>query len=151
MTDYSVVGWTFERANDGRSFTFLGGRDAHIFDLAPVRSLVLNAIAWSSGLPVPAGGVRTIADPRLTARLIKPDLDEPPFREAVVTREADNDVLELDWGLSTGMCPVRWAIRYSDNRGRRWRSARLTVAIFIQIPTKSCTWSVDVSVTPWTM
>ena len=57
----------------------------------------LTRLPWSSGLPVPAGGVRTIADPRLTARLIKPDLDEPPFREAV-TREADNDVLELDWG-----------------------------------------------------
>jgi type 1 glutamine amidotransferase len=54
--DYTV-GWAVERANGGRGFGFTGG---HFFDnwwLADFRKLILNAIVWTSGMEVPAGGV----------------------------------------------------------------------------------------------
>ncbi len=57
--DDQVVAWAVERAGGGRGFGFTGG---HFFDNWKVenfRRMVLNAIVWTAGAEVPAGGVRS--------------------------------------------------------------------------------------------
>lgn len=94
----AVLAWHYRRPDGGRSFSFLGGHDAHQFDEPALRRLLMNAIVWSARLPVPPTGLSTKADPQLTALLVDPGLRKPPFRIAALTRRADNEVLDLDWG-----------------------------------------------------
>jgi type 1 glutamine amidotransferase len=52
-----VLAWAFERPNGGRSFGFTGLHYLKGLDEPQIRKLVLNAICWTSGRTVPAGGV----------------------------------------------------------------------------------------------
>ena len=50
--------WGYERPNQsGRGIGFTGGHYHHTWALDGVRTAVLNAIVWTAGLKVPAGGV----------------------------------------------------------------------------------------------
>lgn len=94
----AILAWQYLRPDGARSFSFVGGHDAHQLDEPALRRLLLNAIAWSADLSVPPQGIGTEADPHLVALLIDPGMRRPPFRVAAVTSRADNEVLDLDWG-----------------------------------------------------
>jgi len=52
-----VVAWAVQRKDGGRGF---GTSTGHFFDNwrnDNYRKLILNAVVWSAGLPVPTGGV----------------------------------------------------------------------------------------------
>jgi mannose-6-phosphate isomerase-like protein (cupin superfamily) len=94
----AILAWRYLRPDGARSFSFVGGHDAHQLDEPVLRRLLLNAIAWSAGLPVPTDGITTDAGLHLAALLVDPGRQRPPFRVAAVTSRADNEVLDLDWG-----------------------------------------------------
>ena len=53
------LAWAYERPGGGRGFGFTGfHRYANLADDG-FRTLLLNAVAWTAGLDVPAGGVPT--------------------------------------------------------------------------------------------
>lgn len=60
--DYPV-GWAVHRGDGGRSFGFTGGHFYKNWWLPDFRRLVVNAIAWTAGFEIPAGGVRTELNP----------------------------------------------------------------------------------------
>jgi len=51
-----TIAWAYTRPNGGRSFGFTGGHFHKSWDVAPYRTMVLNAILWAAGAPVPAEG-----------------------------------------------------------------------------------------------
>jgi hypothetical protein len=52
-----VVAWTYERPEGGRGFGFTGLHKHDNLADANMRTLLLNAVAWVSHLPVPEGGI----------------------------------------------------------------------------------------------
>ena len=52
-----VLAWATEREDGGRGFGFTGGHYHQNWHMEPFRKLVLNAILWTAGVEVPAGGV----------------------------------------------------------------------------------------------
>jgi type 1 glutamine amidotransferase len=59
-----LASWAYEREGGGRSFVF-GGMDFHdnLRTVEDFRRFLLNGIAWTAGLEVPAGGVQsTVAE-----------------------------------------------------------------------------------------
>ncbi|HKS57769.1 MAG TPA: ThuA domain-containing protein [Steroidobacteraceae bacterium] len=87
----STIAWVYERAGGGRAFGFTGGHYLASLDQPAVRKLILNAIAWTAHVDVPAGGVRSLY----------PDAAKQAVGEAVVTRAADTQVLDQPWGRLT--------------------------------------------------
>ena len=87
----STVAWVYERPDGGRAFGFTGGHYLASLDQPSVRKLILNAIAWTAHIDVPAGGMRSLY----------PDAAKQAVGEAVVTRAADTQVLEQPWGKLT--------------------------------------------------
>jgi hypothetical protein len=61
---FSPVSWAYDRPDGGRSFVW-GGSDFHdnLHTIADYRRYLLNGIAWTAGLEVPAEGVRAPAQP----------------------------------------------------------------------------------------
>jgi len=60
----SAVGWAVERADGGRGWGFTGGHFFANWWIPEFRKLVLNAIAWTAKIEVPAGGIEsTFEDP----------------------------------------------------------------------------------------
>ena len=60
----NTVAWAVERKDGGRGFGFTGGHFYANWWLPEFRRLVLNAIAWTAKIDVPAGGVEsTLEDP----------------------------------------------------------------------------------------
>lgn len=53
------LSWAAETVGGGRAFGFTGGHSHWLWEDDSVRKLVVNAIAWTSGLEVPAGGVHS--------------------------------------------------------------------------------------------
>jgi type 1 glutamine amidotransferase len=53
----STVAWVYERAGGGRAFGYTGGHYLAAFDQPTVRKMILNAIAWSARIEVPAAGI----------------------------------------------------------------------------------------------
>jgi mannose-6-phosphate isomerase-like protein (cupin superfamily) len=53
------VAWVFTRPGGGRSFTFTGLHYLAALDNAQLRTLLLNAIAWTARMRIPALGIRT--------------------------------------------------------------------------------------------
>ena len=51
--------WGFERGNGGRGVGFTGGHYHQNWALDGFRTVVLNAIIWSTGIDVPEGGVKS--------------------------------------------------------------------------------------------
>ncbi|MBA3698626.1 MAG: cupin domain-containing protein [Planctomycetes bacterium] len=78
-----VLAWSFERANGGRGFGFTGCHYITSFDEPSLRTMVLNAIAWTAKLPVPAEGIQ----PQGTV-----------VPKSVVTRAADRVNAKQAWG-----------------------------------------------------
>jgi quercetin dioxygenase-like cupin family protein/type 1 glutamine amidotransferase len=54
-----VLAWAYERPNGGRGFGFTGGHFVAVFDQPAIRTMVLNAIAWTAKLSVPPEGITT--------------------------------------------------------------------------------------------
>jgi quercetin dioxygenase-like cupin family protein len=77
----STVAWAYERAGGGRAFGYTGAHYLAAFDQPTVRKMILNAIAWTARIEVPAAGISS--------------------HDAVVTRAADRQVLEQTWGRIT--------------------------------------------------
>ena len=77
----STVAWAYERAGGGRAFGYTGGHYLAAFDQPTVRKMILNAIAWTAQIEVPAEGISS--------------------HDAVVTRAADRQVIEQTWGRIT--------------------------------------------------
>lgn len=57
--DGRVVAWARERANGGRGFGTTGGHFYANWESPEFRRTILNALVWTAGLDVPAGGVQT--------------------------------------------------------------------------------------------
>lgn len=92
----STVAWAFERDGGGRSFGFSGVHYLVALDQPALRRLLLNAILWTAQLDVPAGGVTS--GPEGAAQAAIDAARRPKVTEAVVTRQADNQTIDLDWG-----------------------------------------------------
>lgn len=56
------IAWAVERKDGGRGFGFTGGHFYSNWWLPDYRRLVLNAIVWTAGMDVPAGGVESHLD-----------------------------------------------------------------------------------------
>jgi type 1 glutamine amidotransferase len=52
----TVISWTYQRADGGRSFTFTGGHLHASFAQEGYRRFLVNGILWSAGLAVPETG-----------------------------------------------------------------------------------------------
>lgn len=74
--------WTVE-SRAGLIFQFTGGRRAEDFDQPQIAKLLLNALAWTAGLEVPANGVETT---------------DPVVGAAIVTKPEENEVIPQEWG-----------------------------------------------------
>ena len=51
--------WGYERPGGGRGVGFTGGHYHHGWALDGFRTVALNAIVWTAGIPVPEGGVKS--------------------------------------------------------------------------------------------
>ncbi len=69
-----VIAWAHQRPEGGRGFGFTGADLHKSWSYPSQRTLVLNGILWSAGLPVPAGGVQVDLDPAALER----NLDDKP-------------------------------------------------------------------------
>jgi len=69
-----VIAWAHQRPGGGRGFGFTGADLHRSWTYPSQRTLVLNGVLWSAGLPVPAGGVQVDLDPTALER----NLDDKP-------------------------------------------------------------------------
>ena len=69
-----MIAWAYQRPEGGRGFGFTGADIHKSWSYPSQRTLVLNGILWSAGLPVPAGGVQVDLDPAALER----NLDDKP-------------------------------------------------------------------------
>jgi len=58
-----TVGWAYERPDGGRSFGYTGAHFLAALEQPALRTVLLNAILWTAGVEVPAGGAATADDP----------------------------------------------------------------------------------------
>ena len=69
-----VLAWAYERPDGGRGFGCTGGHFHKNWANNDFRTLILNALVWTSGLDVPKKGISSlVSDIELTQ-----DLDPPP-------------------------------------------------------------------------
>ena len=64
------VAWAVQRADGGRGFGLTGGHFYKNWWLADYRKLILNAIVWTAGADVPAGGVDSTLDRPIKALIL---------------------------------------------------------------------------------
>jgi len=117
-----AAAWAFERPSGGRGFAFTGLHYLVSLDHPQFRRLLLNAIAWTANIEVPATGVRsgvpdaaTTMAASLGAKPVVEAARRAPHTavfEAVVTRAADHEVLPQPWGELTWY--VSRALKNSD-------------------------------------
>jgi type 1 glutamine amidotransferase len=69
-TNEWTVGWAVERADGGRGFGFTGGHFYANWWNEDFRKLILNAIVWTAGVELPAGGVESTLEPRIEALIL---------------------------------------------------------------------------------
>jgi type 1 glutamine amidotransferase len=55
----STVAWAYEREDGGRAVGYTGAHYLAAFDQPQVRTMLLNAIAWTAHIEVPPGGIRS--------------------------------------------------------------------------------------------
>ena len=80
--DKDVVGWAFDRADGGRSFSF-SGLDAHsAWERAGMRKLMVNGVLWSAGVEIPEGGAACAADKELIDSFLTPRIAPPAKTKA---------------------------------------------------------------------
>lgn len=94
----AVAAWAFDRAGGGRSFAFSGAHFISALDKPEIRKMLLNAIFWTAGMEMPAGGVTTTADDKFATKLAFPGLGRAPIAKAVVVPKSDIQVLPQEWG-----------------------------------------------------
>lgn len=78
-----TVGWTFERADGGRAFGFTGVHYVKNLEEPNLRQLLVNAIAWTAKIEVPATGIA---------------VPGPVVGVSQVNRHAENRVVQMPWG-----------------------------------------------------
>jgi quercetin dioxygenase-like cupin family protein/type 1 glutamine amidotransferase len=94
-----TVAWAFDRPGGGRSFGFTGLHYLVGLDQPELRKLLLNAIVWTAGLEVPKEGVRSgMPDAAATILSSSSRSVQQTVTEAIVTRPADDRVIEYPWG-----------------------------------------------------
>jgi type 1 glutamine amidotransferase len=71
-----TLAWAYQRPDGGRGFGFTGGHFHANWGNDNVRRLVLNAIVWTAGAEVPAGGVQST----VTEQQLQQNLDPKPAR-----------------------------------------------------------------------
>jgi hypothetical protein len=82
------VAWAVDREDGGRGFGFTGGHFHAGWGNADQRKLVLNAIAWTAKLDVPAAGIETQVSPAdLTANL-DPKAPKPKVKPPAEAKKA---------------------------------------------------------------
>lgn len=69
-TNDFAVGWAVERTDGGRGFGFTGGHFYQNWWNEDFRKLILNAIAWTAKLDVPAAGIESEAFPRFKTLIV---------------------------------------------------------------------------------
>lgn len=106
-----TVAWAFERANGGRSFGFTGAHYLATLEHPDFRQLLLNAIAWTARIDVPAEGMRAT---------------EPIVGVSKVNRQEENRVTQNHWG------ELRW---YTS--AEMTNSRTMTTGVVIMKPGKS--------------
>jgi type 1 glutamine amidotransferase len=52
-----VIAWAIQRKDGGRGFGFTGGHFHRNWRIEDCRKMILNAIWWTAGVEIPAGGV----------------------------------------------------------------------------------------------
>jgi type 1 glutamine amidotransferase len=72
-----TLAWAYERPEGGRGFGCTGAHFHKNWDDPNFRRLMLNAIVWTAGLDVPAGGVAST----VTAEDLAANLDDKPARK----------------------------------------------------------------------
>lgn len=95
----STVAWAYDREGGGRAFGFTGAHYLVSLDEPPLRRLLLNAILWTAGIDVPAGGVRS--ELAGAAQVVADESRRRKVTDAVVTRSADHKVVAFPWGRLT--------------------------------------------------
>ncbi|MGI9024618.1 MAG: ThuA domain-containing protein [Burkholderiaceae bacterium] len=83
----STVAWAFERDDGGRSFGFTGAHYLVALDEPMVTKMLLNAIFWTAGIDVPAGGVRS-GLPDAATRVARAAMSAAPSKWAVAYADA---------------------------------------------------------------
>ena len=86
-----VVAWAVERANGGRGFATTCGHFYDNWKHANFRKTMLNAIAWTSHIPIPENGIQSAFVDRdaIAEHLQEPDLIEAKTESADETVYAD--------------------------------------------------------------
>ena len=90
--DGKIVAWAKERTNGGRGFGTTCGHFYSNWEVAEFRKLILNAVAWTAHVEVPAGGVqaRYYTHQEITAALSgttgteKAKLEDQPIRVLLI-------------------------------------------------------------------
>ncbi len=90
----NTVGYAVERVDGGRGFGFTGGHFTANWWIPDFRKLVLNAIAWTAKLEVPAAGVESALDGPIKVMILTGH--HYPAHEWRVTTAALIPVLEQD-------------------------------------------------------
>ena len=84
--DPQIVAWAVERKDGGRGFaTTCGHAHDSFVKLEQYRKLYLNAIVWTAGLDVPAGGVESNLPKNLAPTNNSPAKREDPIRVMILT------------------------------------------------------------------
>lgn len=101
-----TVGWAVERPDQGRAFSFTGLHFLTSLDNPAVRTLVLNAVAWTAHIEVPANGVHSTAPGDLASSIVNEELrvaalPKRSITEAVVSPAKHSQVLPQPWGRLT--------------------------------------------------
>ena len=122
-----TLAWVTEHPNKARSFGFTGGHFFRLLANENYRRLVLNAIVWTAGVEVPAGGIvstvaATPAYQTIDEAIAKGDLDDvrlqlsvnpksakesgrpnsrPPLEQAVLRNKTDIALLLLQSGADS--------------------------------------------------
>lgn len=102
-----VLGWVYEGAG-ARTFGFTGGHYHRNWSDAAFRTFVLNGLAWTAGLDVPAGGVKSEVKPATRY----PTLDEAIARGdlADVKLHLQLEPARLHGARDAAMAPLHQAI-----------------------------------------
>jgi len=90
-----TVAWALEREDSGRGFGFTGGHFFENWYTPGFRKMVLNAIVWTAGAGVPAGGVES--NPPRPVRALILTGHHHPAHDWPATTEALRDALNADW------------------------------------------------------
>lgn len=67
-----TVAWAYDRADGGRAFGYTGLHYHASWGQEPVRRLITNAVLWTAGVEVPAGGAPASFDPAWLAENLDP-------------------------------------------------------------------------------